>query len=69
MIKLLPIVILTAAIAGFLYFGVVSIDAFILINVALAVMVILLKLSQATIRQRKASEKKEQNEQEKKNDD
>lgn len=58
MIKFLPIVILALLIAGFVYFELVGLDAFVLINVVIAIVIVLVKLSQATVRRRRAEQQK-----------
>ena len=50
----LLIFVLATLIAGFVYFDIVQADAFVLINVIIGIVILLFKLSQATVKNRKS---------------
>lgn len=53
-LPVIPVLIIALAIGGFVYFDVVGLDAFILVNFLIGIFVLLVKLSQATVKSRKA---------------
>jgi len=50
----LLVLVLATLIAGFVYFDMVQADAFVLINVIIGIVILLFKLSQATVKNRKS---------------
>ena len=52
--KFLLVVLMAVAIAGFVYFDVVQADAFVLLNVVIGIVILLFKLSKATVKNRKS---------------
>ena len=52
--KFVLVLVMAIAIAGFVYFDVVQADAFVLINVIIGIVILLFKLSQATVKNRKS---------------
>ena len=52
--KFLLVLVMAVSIAGFVYFDIVQADAFVLINVIIGIVILLFKLSQATVKNRKS---------------
>jgi len=50
----LLVLVMATLIAGFVYFDMVQADAFVLINVIIGIVILLFKLSQATVKNRKS---------------